>query len=131
MNVGNLIAAITAIMAAAVSWWGAYYTAVNTSRELDIRMVDVALSILSAKDEATKSKYAKVYAFDILEKYSGVEIKDREKWEIEGIPLDFGPWPGGGRATLGWCDLGDTKCQGSFKRLMESGFLEGTSSPAK
>jgi hypothetical protein len=55
-------------------------------------MVDVALTILSAKDESTKSDYARRYALDLLDRYGGVTIGYKAEWiqDKNGVPV--GDW---------------------------------------
>ena len=85
--------ASTAIAGGLVVLVGSTFGYWNKDRELDIRMVDVALTILSAKDDATKSSYAKAYALDLLEKYGDTKIVDKQKWLVEKLPLPVGEWP--------------------------------------
>ncbi|MFN0191856.1 MAG: hypothetical protein ACKVP5_07740 [Aestuariivirga sp.] len=85
---------LSAVLAAGGGFLGATTSYWNKDRELDIRMVDVALTILSGKDEGTKTKQAKAYALDLLEKYGGVEIVDEAElaW-ANGGELPVGKWP--------------------------------------
>lgn len=59
----------------------------NKDRELDIRMVSIALTILSGKIEGEKSEPARKFALRALEKFSGVDIPEPEfdVWVKEGI----------------------------------------------
>jgi len=84
---GAALGTLATLVASTFDYW-------NKSRELDIRMVDVAVTILSAKDEGTKSRNARVYALELLEKYGGVEIPNKKEWAAEGeLPIgDFPIW---------------------------------------
>ncbi len=84
--IAGALAAVGTVATGAFGYW-------NKNRELDIRMVDVALTILSAKDEATNSRYAKKYALDLLEHYGGQEIGDKSAWASESKSLPVGQWP--------------------------------------
>ena len=83
---GGLIGGAVALAGSTFSYW-------NKNRELDIRMVDVALTILSAKDDSTKSTHARRYALDLLDKYGGVPISYKAEWiqDKNGVPI--GNWP--------------------------------------
>jgi hypothetical protein len=74
---------------------GAYLVFKNTDRELDIRMVNVALTILSAKDKGTDTIQARRYALRALRRYGGVEIPDAEfdEWAKSGT-VPTGTFPG-------------------------------------
>jgi hypothetical protein len=50
----------------------------NKDRELDIKMVEVSLSILAGENDATKAEPAKRFALRALERFSGVDIPDSE-----------------------------------------------------
>jgi hypothetical protein len=62
---------VAGVVGGAITLIGSTYSYWNKDRELDIRMVDVALTILSAKDTNTKSLHAKRYAFDPGKKVGG------------------------------------------------------------
>jgi hypothetical protein len=91
-------AIVTAVSVIGASTLGYF----NRDRELDIRMVDVALTILSAKDEGTKSLHAKRYALQLLSNYGGVEISDGDQiaWAADGNVF-VGNWPSIKGATFG------------------------------
>lgn len=83
---GGLIGGAVALAGSTFTYW-------NKNRELDIRMVDVALTILSAKDESTKSTYARHYALDLLDKYGGVPIGYKAEWILDKNGVPIGDWP--------------------------------------
>ena len=56
---------------------GSYFVFANTNRELDIRMVNVALTILSAKDKGADTLQARFYALRALQKL--VELKFQKR----------------------------------------------------
>ncbi|HEV7319427.1 MAG TPA: hypothetical protein VGO04_12560 [Ensifer sp.] len=73
---------------------GSYFTFINAGRDLDIKMIELSLSILGgekggADDPAEDVSYveARLFALRTLKKYSGVEIAD----EV------MRPWAQGGR----------------------------------
>jgi hypothetical protein len=89
-------AVISGGIAALVTLWGSTLDYWNRDRELDIRMVDVALTILSGKNEGTTSAFARSYAIDLLSKYGGVEIDEATQlaWSDGGnLPVGNFPTP--------------------------------------
>ena len=95
----NWIAEIAKLLAVAVvsgsaAFWASTTQYWNRNRELDIRMVDVALTILSGNNDATKSQYARTYALDLLDHYGGVRIppEQRVAWAASG-DLPNGKFP--------------------------------------
>jgi|GEM_PF-1756769 hypothetical protein len=92
---------LAAAIGAIVSLCGAYMTFHTASRDLDIRMVDISLSILSGDkgvgtvDEKTEEYlYSRTFALRSLAKYSGVDIPpdDLDAWAKSG-KIAFGPVP--------------------------------------
>lgn len=82
----GLIGGAVTLAGQALGYW-------NKDRELDIRMVDVALTILSAKDDGTKTRQARLYALNLLDTYGRVDIseKDKAEWADSGqVPI--GDW---------------------------------------
>ena len=68
----------------------------NTSRELDIKMVDVSLAILRGEKGDGKEKqsvHARTFALRALSQYSGVKLKDSDlnSWAESGLNLQFSP----------------------------------------
>ena len=57
-------------------------------------MVDVALTILSGSNDATKSQYARTYALNLLDHYGGVRIPPEQQaaWAASG-DLPNGKFP--------------------------------------
>jgi hypothetical protein len=56
-----------------------YYTASQKARDQDIRMVEIALSLVTPDPESGGAKGAREFAVDLLQKYSGVTISDDER----------------------------------------------------
>ena len=83
---------MSGVIGGGVALAGNTFTYWNKNRELDIRMVDVALTILSAKDDGTKNEYARRYAVDLLDSYGGVKITYKDDWvkDKNGVPI--GNW---------------------------------------
>lgn len=79
-------AAVGAAAGAAATIITGSFGYLNKDRELDIRMVDVALTILSGEKIDDNSIYARRFAIEALSKYSGVELENAEKarWAEEG-----------------------------------------------
>lgn len=98
-----------------------YFTFFNASRELDLKMVDVSLAILSGEkggipdevaDQAAYDEYyeARKFALRALERYSGVPIEEgaKERWARSG-KISFGIVPTSnywafGKAAFGGAD---------------------------
>ena len=60
----------------------------NKDRELDIRMVEIGLSILNG-EKTEKSEPARQFAVNLIEKYSGVDILQKDQWVKTGdVPYD-------------------------------------------
>lgn len=89
-----VIPVVTVIAAGVASFSGATFAYLNKDRELDIRMVDIGLSLLSGKNEGATSVPARGFALRVLSKYSGVDIPADEfqTWVSEGI-VSFGDTP--------------------------------------
>ena len=109
------VAIVSAAIGVGGTIWAASLDFKVKDRELDIRMVDVALTILSAKDVGTKSPYAKRYALRLLSKYGGEPIPDDEQknWSSDSGELPVGIWPA--YKTPGTLDL--------QKVLQDSGYI--------
>ena len=90
---GFLKLAAAALLGSMATLWGSTLDYWNQDRELDIRMVDVALIILSGKNENTKSQFARAYALKLLEEYAGVTIDNKDQWALNG-DLPVGTFPG-------------------------------------
>lgn len=88
-----IVGVISAFIGAASSIATSSLTYFNSSRELDIRMVNVALTILSAKEKGTDTEQARRYALRALEHYGGVDIPDSEfeQWAKTGT-VPAGSW---------------------------------------
>jgi hypothetical protein len=56
-----------------------YFTASQKARDQDIRMVEIALSLVTPDPEKGGAKGARQFAVDLLEKYSGVPISKEER----------------------------------------------------
>ena len=83
--ISSLIGAIFGAVAT-ISTSGFGY--LNKNRELDIKMVEVGLSILNGK-KTESSIPARDFAISLLEKYSGVKSSYREVWVKSGdLPYD-------------------------------------------
>jgi hypothetical protein len=89
------------VVGGGVALAGNTFTYWNKNRELDIRMVDVALTILSAKDDGTKSEYARRYAVDLLDNYGGVKITYKDNWVQDKSGVPIGSWALFGKAPTG------------------------------
>ena len=92
-----IVGVISAFIGAAASIATSSLTYFNSSRELDIRMVNVALTILSAKEKGTDTEQARRYALRALERYGGVDIPDSEfeQWAKTGtVPTGEFNWSG-------------------------------------
>lgn len=97
--------AITAVLAFGGAVFGAYWTTQSTHRGHDIRMVEIALSIL--KGEITESSEpARQYAIAILQQYPRDFDKPDEIWDAwlaEGdVPFNSIGW-GGTTCGVGYC----------------------------
>lgn len=83
-----------AFIAAGISALTAYFVFIKENRELDIRMVELSLSILKGEfkdDQISNPIHARRFALRVLEKFSGVEIDDDEleNWaKGGGVPFD-------------------------------------------
>lgn len=105
-NALKLLALIfPAVIGGIFVWAGQLLVFSNSSRELDIKMVDVSLSILSGERGRSKQdidsasayqeyKLARLFALRTLSKYSGVSISksEMEEWAAGGR-ISFGPIP--------------------------------------
>jgi hypothetical protein len=70
-----LVALITTVVAQ-------YYTASQKARDQDIRMVEIALSLVTPDPQSGGATGARQFAVDLLEKYSGVPISKEERESI-------------------------------------------------
>jgi hypothetical protein len=81
---------LTGLVASAATVAVGFFTFFNDARELDLKMMDVSLSILSGEkggvDDDTNSEYlpGRMFALDALEKSSGVKIEKKEEWAKSG-----------------------------------------------
>lgn len=102
--VGAAIGALGTIWTSAFGYW-------NKDRELDIQMVNIALSILGGENKET-SLPGRKFAVDLLETYSRVPIDDGDalKWAETGtLPPDV--WrPGWGQCPVGTYRGNDGQC---------------------
>lgn len=66
----------------------------NKDRELDIRMVDIGLSILSGENKGTDSEPGRRFALRLLERYTEIDIPDEDfkAWIKRGV-IDVSPLP--------------------------------------
>jgi hypothetical protein len=67
-----VVALITSVVAQ-------YFTASQKARDQDIRMVEIALSLVTPDPQGGGAKGAREFAVDLLEKYSGVPISKDER----------------------------------------------------
>jgi hypothetical protein len=76
-------AGVGAISALGTGAFGFY----SKDRELDIKMVDIALAILKGENQGTKTEPARRFALRLLEKYAAVEIPRAEfdDWVRTGV----------------------------------------------
>ena len=102
------IPALVALIAMIGSVGGAALTWSNKGRELDIRMIDISLSILKGDDRGTQPKEAKLFALRVLERYSGVRIPDEERvsWAETTTGLQLGELPNFNPYTEGGDTIG-------------------------
>ncbi|MBB4302343.1 hypothetical protein GGD81_001370 [Rhodobium orientis] len=83
------IAVITSGLSFAGGWW----TFASKDRELDIKMVEVALSILRSDPEKSPASGARTWAMDILDQYSGVTLTPKARAELQSAPVMIErPW---------------------------------------
>jgi hypothetical protein len=84
---GIFVGGATTIATGTYDYW-------TKGRELDIRMINVALTILSGENDDTKSLPARKFALDTLNKYSGIKIaeSDYQAWLRAGT-LPAGKFP--------------------------------------
>lgn len=95
-----------AVVGSLVTLVGAYLTFYNNSRDLDIKLVEIGLSMLSGEKGVEESGgadflYSRKFALRLLEKYSGIDIPPEEfdSWADSGR-IDFGSIP----ASASWAD---------------------------
>ncbi len=83
-----VLAGVGAIIGTLLTNW---FTYASKSRELDIRMVEISLSILAGENEDSNTLQARRFALRALERYSGVDIPadDFESWALKG-EVNFG-----------------------------------------
>ncbi|MEC5291050.1 cell wall hydrolase [Aurantimonas sp. C2-6-R+9] len=82
-TIGLLSAFIGAVATIAIGAFGFF----NKDKELDIQLVNIALTILSGKHDTEQSEEARKFALRALSKYSNVDIPQEEflKWSKSGV----------------------------------------------
>jgi hypothetical protein len=75
----SVVVAMIACLGAIVS---AFYSYANRNRELDIKLVEVGLSILRADPKETQTNGAREWAIKIVETYSGQAFSEEAKKEL-------------------------------------------------
>jgi hypothetical protein len=96
-----IIPGATAVLAFAGSFGGAWLGWQNKDRELNIRMVEIGLSILKGDSTDEKGMPARTFAIELIKTYSGVAISDETyaTWQKSGsVPFDnigWGDWLSG------------------------------------
>jgi|SRR4030088_599791 hypothetical protein len=84
----SLTVAFLAFLSAIVS---AFYTYTNRNRELDIKIVEMGISILRADPKETQTQGAREWAIQVIERFSGETFSKEAKSELLKYKLDFQP----------------------------------------
>ncbi len=106
-----LVAVVTSVVAVTGTIWASSLGYFNKDRELDIRMVEISLSILKGENKGTDSAHARRFALRALRKYSSIDLSDDEleSWVESGdLPYEtvsevLGHYDLGGYGG-GWAD---------------------------
>ena len=85
----SLTVAFLAFLGAFVS---AFYTYTNRNRELDIKIVEIGISILRADPNEKQTQGAREWAIQVIEKFSGQVFSLEAKSELLQYKLDFQPY---------------------------------------
>jgi len=85
----SLTVAFLAFFSAIVS---ALYTYANRNRELDIKIVEMGISILRADPKETQTQGAREWAIQVIERFSGETFSKEAKSELLKYKLDFQPY---------------------------------------
>lgn len=83
-----VVPVLTALLGAGV---GAVLTYLSASRELDIRLVEIGVGILTSAPEKEKPAAGRSWAVDVMEKYSGVTFSASEREGLKGMALQLSP----------------------------------------
>jgi hypothetical protein len=102
----SVVVAILAFLGAIVS---AFYTYSNRNRELDIKFVEIGLSVLRADPKETQTNGARGWAIKIIENYSGEKFSEEAKKELLTGPIKTVA-PPGGAITIPTPDGGFLNC---------------------
>lgn len=86
-SIALISAAFTAVATLVVGVSTGAFSYFNKDRELDLKMVDISLTILSGDHDTKNSLEARKFALRALSKYADVEIPDTEleTWANQGI----------------------------------------------
>jgi hypothetical protein len=97
-----LVAAITGLAALGGALIGSLYQHASRERELDIKMVEIAVNILRAKPEPSVQP-VREWAVAVMDKYSGLKLSDDARRVLlnEPLPGSFGSGPFGSGAFGG------------------------------
>jgi len=66
------------------------YTFTSRNREMDIRLVEIGVSILRADPKEKQTQGAREWAITVIEDFSGRKFSDEAKAELLNHPLDVG-----------------------------------------
>lgn len=99
-EVATIAVATIAFLGSVVS---AFYTYTSRNRELDIKLVEIGITILRADPKEAQTNGAREWAVSVIEKHSGQRFSEKAKSELLNYKLDFEPYwsPAGARAGQG------------------------------
>lgn len=89
METGRLVALVTATAAVVSALVTAGFNYFSRDRELDIRLVEIGIGILSADPEKTGVFAARGWALDVVEANSGIDFSEQDRAQLLQRPLSF------------------------------------------
>jgi hypothetical protein len=104
MQTSNVVSMVVAVIALVGTIITGLYTYTNRSRELDIELVKIGISILRADPKETQTLGAREWAVETIETFSGRRFSPEAKKELLENKLgfnDFQPYKSGYTFTPG------------------------------
>ena len=100
-----LPAVLVPIIVTAITQWSGIF---SKSRELDIKMVEIGISILSADPKETQVAPARAWAIEVIEQYGRVKFaaEDRKNLLANQLQVAAAPAPAANTSSESWVAVG-------------------------
>lgn len=85
----QIVTIIVAVLGSTASLGGAYLSYTQGNRELDVKLIEIAVGILRTDPKQTEVKAARAWAVEIIEKSSGTRFSPADRAELIQRPLAY------------------------------------------